>query len=314
MRLFAVILLYAAGLTSVSASEAQPGLPTLATAGTQPLTLDAVTNSQPESPVLFFWRLLAMPVAQREQQLAFKPVSQRKVLLEKLVEYERMRPEERDARLQVLQLRLYLIPLMQTPRLERSNYLAKIPASWRPSVEERLKLWDILPPPLQREVLEKDTTRYYFLRLEASSPAERKAMLNRLSPAKRTEMEQGLKQWRSLSAEQRQNIYKRLDLYLQLTPEEKSRTLGVYSAAEQKQMAATLKTFQTLPKIQREQCLESFQKFAVMSPSDRDQFLANVERWKEMPPEERQTWRALVNALPPLPPGLNPPSFPPLPQ
>jgi predicted Fe-S protein YdhL (DUF1289 family) len=276
--------------------------------------LNQTTDHPPGSPIVYFRRLLALSEADRERELAAKPESQRKVLREKLVEYTLLPPEERDARLQVLQLKFYLLPLMEMPSNLRSNRLAAIPSDWRAVVQERLKDWDILPPPLQQRLLLQDSTRNYFVRLEASTPDERKAMLAVLPPHQRQVMEQGLEQWRALAPDQRQKIFARLDQYLQMTPQDKNRILGELPEADRQEMEQTLRTFQTLPKAERERCLESFQKFAAMSPPERDQFLANVERWKEMSPEERQTWRDLVNRLPPLPPGFNPQPLPPLPE
>lgn len=314
MRALAVILFLATCLPRLGASEPQPPPSAPPSRETAAPGVNRAANHPLESPVLYFRRLLALTEPERERELAAKPESQRKVLREKLVEYTLLPSDERDARLQVLQLRVYLLPLMQMPANQRSNRLAAIPADWRVIVQERLREWDILPPPKQLEVFRQETTRNYFVRLEASTPAERKAMLDRLPPRQRAEMERGLEEWRALLPDQRQRIYARLDQYLQMPPQDRDRVLGVLPEADRREMEQTLRTFQTLPKAERERCLDSFQRFAAMSPPERNQFLANVERWKEMSPEERQTWRDLVHRLPPLPPGLSPPPWPPLPE
>lgn len=313
MRALAVILVFANCLPRLCASEVPSAPPAKPPLETQARGLNRAGNHPPESPILYFRRLLALSEAARERELASRPESQRKVLREKLVEYTLLPPDERDARLQVLQLRYYLWPLMQMPANLRSNRLAVMPAEWRTIVEERLKEWDILPPPMQQEVLRQESTRNYFVRLEASTPDERKAMLGQLPPQQRKEMERGLEEWRVLQPDQRQRIYARLDQYLQMTSQDKDRVLGVLPEGDRQEMEQTLRTFQTLPKAERERCLDSFQRFAAMTPYERNQFLANVERWKEMSPEERQAWRDLVNRLPPAPPGLNAPPLPPLP-
>lgn len=314
MRIQAAILLSISCLAIGFSADVPPGLPSDAPAAVDPPKLEAFLTGQTESPVLFFRRLLPLSAAEREKLLAFKPESQRKVLREKLEEYSLLPPEERDARLQVLQLRFYLLPLMKLAPNARSNFFARIPPEWRACVDERLKQWDLLPPPLQKEVFDKDTTRYYFVRLQSSTPAEKQAILNRFPPERRKELLQELQQWLSLTPSQRQKIYARLDRYMEMTPEERDQVLGVLSEEERRQMQKSLQTFQGLSEDQRENCLKSFQKLTAMSDSDRQLFLANAERWREMSPQERQTWRDLVSALPPLPPEFEPPAFPPMPK
>ncbi len=298
-------------LAVLRAAEAPPLLPIEAGVAV-PIARSGNIELQ-ESPVLFFRRLLPLPEAEREKQLAAKPEWQRKVLRDKLEEYALLPAEEREARLQVLQLRFYLLPLMKLPPAARSNHLARIPGEWRFIVDERLTEWDLLPISLQREVLESETTRYYFVRLERGTQVERKAILARFPPQKRQEMERGLQQWLSVPAGQRSKFFARLDRFLEMTPGEKERILGVFSDEERLQMQKTLEAFQSLSKDQREHCQIAFQKFSAMSAAERELFFANVERWREMSAEERQTWRDLVSALPPMPPGFVAQSLPPLP-
>lgn len=313
-----IALMLLGGLVHLAKVRAADGLPTFPAAVPEesPATVSATASNFEESPVFYFRRMLALSEIDREKQLAAKPEWQRKILREKLVEYSLFPAEKRDAQLQVLQLRFYLLPLMKLPPAARSNAFARVAAEWQPVVKQRLDEWDILPAALQAEVLESEMAKQYFVRLGASSPAERKAILDRFPADKRQAMERELNQWLSVPPDKRKKIFSRLDHYLEMTPEERARVWDGISDVEQQQMQLTLNAFQNLSKDQRAQCLASFQKLAEMSDSERVLFLANVERWKEMAAEERQKWRDLVGKLPPMPPGFEPvpvPELPPLP-
>lgn len=268
----------------------------------------------PPTPIDEFQRWLSLGPAERARILAQKPEDKRKTLQAKLEEYSALPVELREQRLNVLRLRWYLMPLMENPATNRAVQLSRIPATYRGLVESRLKEWDLLPPPLQKEVLEKETTRLYFVRLQSRKPAERERILNEVPIGERNMIEAGLAKWMAMSRDERSATYEQFDRFLQLRPEDKDRTLGVLSEEERQQMVQVLKTFQLLPPEQRQLCVDSFRKFANLTPTEREEFLNNAARWREMSAAERQTWRELVTALPPMPPGLNSaPPPPPLP-
>jgi hypothetical protein len=265
------------------------------------------------SPINFFRQLLAMDDNERTRVLAGKNESQRKIILAKVDEYEALTPEERELRLRVLELRYYLQPLMQTARTNRATRVQTLPPDIRKLVDERLTQWDLLPPGLQQEVLEGETTRNYFVRLESSSPAQREIIFRSLPASRRQELEEGFARWQILTPEQKNQTYKRLNRFFELTDEEQERTLQTFSEPERKQMQKVLMQFEKLPVENRRYCLQAFYKFASLSPVEKELFLKSAERWQAMSPSERQAWRDLVTKLPPLPPGVEPFVAPPMP-
>ncbi len=281
---------------------------------TTPITNAQAFNGQ--TPIDLFRHLLSASPAERTQLLADKPQAKRMVLLAKIAEYSAMSEAERELRLHVLQLRWYLEPLMEQPAAKRSPNLANIPLTYRKLVEARLKDWDLLPPPLQRAILEGETIRQYFIRWEASKPAERQQILADLPPANRKELEDRLVQWKAMSPAQRNKAADQFNHFFELTEDEQHKTLektrNILTKAERQEMEQVLATFQNLRPDQRQYCIEAFRKFANLPPQERERFLVNAERWREISPEERQTWRDLVTALtPPLPPGMPLPAIPP---
>src|SRR5258708_30721944 len=91
------------------------------------------TPPLPPSPLDYFRRILAMSATERDTLLAEKSPAVRKVLEDKLREYDALSADERQSRLRALELRWYLKPLMQMPasnRVSRLNAIRKRTARW----------------------------------------------------------------------------------------------------------------------------------------------------------------------------------------
>lgn len=269
----------------------------------------------PKPPVTLFRELLAMTPAEQRQALASRPAEIRQRILAKLREYQALPATERELRLRATELRWYLQPLMSEPVANREARLAAVPEEMRKLVEAHLTQWDLLPPPLQKKLLEDDRMLNLYLQLEASTPAQQEAILTPLPPKLRQQVEAGFAEWKGISAAERKAMLDRVNQFFDLTTSERRKVLSMLSVAEQRQMEETLRAFEKLPRMQRLQCIRSFGKFASFTPEERAQFLKNAERWKAMTPEERASWRNLVRDVPifpPLPPGPAAP-VPPLP-
>src|SRR5689334_4403837 len=246
-----------------------------------------------KSPVELFRELLAMDSEERYQALAKRTPEGRKRIMAKLREYQSLRPEERELRLRATELSWYLQPLMHVVPTNRTPLIEQIPPDLRRLVQLRLLEWDLLPPPLQAEILTNEVAIRYFGGSEANLNT-----LTNLSAARRTRLEAGIAQWRALPEPKRQEILDRFNNFFEHRPEDKNKTLHTLSEAERAQMEKTLRSYSNLNSDQREQCLRSFEKFTEMSLPERQRFLKNAERWKIMSPSERQAWRELVRQMP----------------
>lgn len=266
---------------------------------------------EPKSPVTLFRNLLAMTPGERRQSLSNRPPEIQKKLLAKVREYESLKPDEREVRLRTTELQWYLQPLMNLPPTNRATRLATMREDMRRLVEERLARWDMLPPPMQEELLNNEMTARYFTQLESATAEQKQKILAQMSPERRAKLEAGLDRWRELSVDQREKTLAGFTAFFELTPGEKRKALASLSSAEQQQMEKTLQSYAGLPPAQRAQCLRSFEKFAGMSLEDRQAFLKNAERWKLMSPAERESWRTLVKFAPMLPPAPSPVLLPP---
>jgi hypothetical protein len=261
-----------------------------------------------KSPVDTFRELLAMNLAERKQFLADRSPENRRQILAKLRQYEAIRPDERELRLKVTELRWFLLPLLRTPATNRLEQLASIPKEDRQLIEDRLQVWDILPADLQKQLLDNEATMRYLCELGIQN--------TNISSALASHVNQGLEFWQNLPQGQKQKLLNGFNQMFGLTDREKDRVLKTLSEPERQQIEKTLRKFGTLSPEQRAECIRSFEKFANLSFEDRLQFLRNADRWKLMSPDERQQWKDVVQKLtpqPPLPPGLGQPPPPPPP-
>jgi hypothetical protein len=244
-----------------------------------------------QSPVTFFRQLLALSPAERNAALTNRPPEARAKILAKVREYLALDPDERELRLCATELRWHLTPLMRLAPAERETRLAQVPDDLQDIVKSRLSQWDLLPPPLQQELLANDKPLRYFAAVEATNSA-------------------------ALTPEQ-QKVSAQFNQFFALTPAEKKKTLATLSAPERAAMEKTLKSFENLPPSQRLLCLRNYAKFAEMKPAERTEFLKNAETWSRLSPTERQTWRDLVARVPIMPPmpqaNVIPPIMPPMP-
>jgi len=264
------------------------------------------------SPIGFFRELLAMNAAARDQALTNRSPAIRTQIMAKVREYESLKPDERELRLRVTELRWYLRPLMSSPATNRPAQLATIPEMHRPLVEDRLQAWDKLSPDLQKELLANEATLRYLTEIEGRTDEQRRQALEAIPPASRPALEKGIDKWSSTSEDQRRRMLSCFREFFELTPQEKQKVLGTLSGLERSQIERTMRAFDSLPPDQRDQCIQSLGKFAGLSPAERQQFLRSAERWKLMSPSERQVWRELVRNLPPRLPPRPPPPLPPL--
>jgi len=298
-------------LWSNSKLSAQPTANSPATASsTAPLPANNVSPVVfiAKSPVDLFRELLLLDAPEREERLVQRSPADRKAIMAKLEEYNSLTPEERELRLRTTQLHWYMLKFMTTPATNRAAVLESVPKADRPLVEERMKQWIILPPELQAEILEYESTSSYF-GLRGNADTNTQKVLQNLPPDKRREVEEKLAHWNALSPEEQRRMAGQFEHFFGLTPREKEKTLGTLSEPEREQMKNTLLSFQQLPKATRELCLQAFGRFARMTAYEQQQFLRNAERWREMSPSERDAWQRLVRYLaqaPPMPPGMDP--------
>jgi hypothetical protein len=274
-RLRPVIFCLAAGLAVFTAS-----------AETLPALVPSPMPPALQSPVKFFRDLLALTPVERNNALTNRTPEARARILAKVDEYQKLDVNERELRLRATELRWYLTPLFHTAPAGRAPRLAQVPEDVRGLVTSRLAQWDLLPPPLQKELLDNDGALHYFARVDTNN---------------------------AVASPETQKLAEQFKQFFELTDAEKKQALGTLPDGERAAMEATLQTFNGLPPQQRFLCVRNYAKFAGMSGTERTEFLKNAERWSQMSPAERKSWRDLVTHVPQWPP-MPMPVVPPMPH
>jgi hypothetical protein len=270
-------------------------------AGPVPQPSAVVTNAAipiAKSPVELFRRLLAMTPEQRERALADRSPENRQGILRKIQQYEKMNAGDRELKLRVTELRWYLPPLLRLPREERAATLATISEPVRKLVQERLLQWDLLPPPLQSEVLDHQSTLGYFAGQNYGPATNSFLVKPPLPPGAQEE----LTRLRRLTQPQHEEVIASFQKFYDFTAGEKQNFLDALSAEQRAHVEKAMQLLAQLPREQRALSLVAVSKLASMSDAEQQEFMHNAERWRELTPEERQIWRQLASRLPPLPP------------
>ncbi len=264
------------------------------------------------TPVDVFRRMLTMPAAEREQFLATRTPEQRQIIQFKLSEYQAMAAEERERRLQELQVRVYVRQLIKMPGTNRSEVLNALSPVEKEMVQTRLAEWDQLPTEVQKEVIANEGI---ILRIARSRPPMPAPNFGRTQQEE--QMAADLERWRNLPGTRKEELLTHFqNFFSELSDREREKALNILGEAERQQMLRTLEAFERLPNAQRDRCISGFNKFAELSAAERQKFLVNANYWQNMSPKERQTWRVLVSKMsllsaPPLPPGAKNPPMPP---
>ena len=296
-RTFQLCLILALCVSAGAAEPAKAG-PALLLPPMPPLTA---------SPIQTFRMLLATNAAGRESWLAQRTPAHRQVVESKLKEYESLSAAAREERLQTLQLRWYLPLLMKMTATERAQQLARIPQPDRAVLEYKLGSWIILPPSIQKEILEHQEMINVFLPAQQGGASD--SALRSLPAARQKELAEQFERWNALPPAQRERILGSVQKYFVLTPAEKSKVTALLAQTSPPPMPPPLTAFGSLPPEQRQQAMAGFKKFAELSPADRAAFLKSAERWQAMTEAERESWRQMIVRLqkakaltPPMPP------------
>src|SRR5216684_3905385 len=170
-------------------AQESPGSATAAKAVAPPLLEPPV----PKPPVELFRNLLSMTPAERRDFLAKRSPEAQKLILAKIREYEALKPEARELRLRVTELRWYLLPLLSTSATNRTAQLNAVPSELRQLVEDRLREWDKLSVKVQKELLDNESTVRFYFELAASSPEQRFQTVANIPAASREQIASGLR-------------------------------------------------------------------------------------------------------------------------
>ena len=271
-----------------------------------------------DSPFAKFKQILDLPKAKREVAIESLNVSSdksRAIISAKIKEYEAMPLKQRNHKLDALDFRWHLLPLLKMETAMRKDKLTAIPERFREDILNRLNGWDKLDVQI-RESLIKNESFFRYMSSFGRGPESRAAMTNHLvkMPSKlRENVEERIVEWRGKQKSDRRKMKRHFHRFFELQPIDQQKALSHLSIRERTKMEASLIRFKSMTVEQREIILKSFDRLADMSQVERTAFFRNSQRWNEMSNVERKQWRTLVTKMPPLPPGFEKKTSPPLP-
>ncbi len=263
------------------------------------------------SPMDELRRLLALSPEERETDLAGKSEWSRNFMLGKLKEYDALTPEQRELRLSSTELYFEMLSLLRSSPDRRAEKLERLPEDRRKAVQARLDQWDKLPPDLQQDVLEHQSTIRYVIRVEAAPAASKEDVFANMSPEYREKVKTRIDEMKAWPKEQRNRMVDAFHNLFELSDHEQQAILEKLNQNERAKVEQTLADYEKLSPDERKRCMDSARKFNNLSADEQARFIATAERWEKMSEEERNTWRSLVKQMPPLPPGAGAPPLPP---
>ena len=271
-----------------------------------------------DSPFAVFKKIVLLSESEREAAVGKLKISSerhRKLVQAKVREYAAMPEAERDRKLDALDFRWHLMPIMKTAKTDRAKQLASVPERLRTDIERRLIGWDKLEAGVRADLL-KNESFFRYLSSFGRGRQSRVALTNHMEKMP-TRLREGLEgritTWRGKSKPDRRRMTRQFHQFFDMPVAEQERALSHLSSRERARMEASLAQFKDLSRAQRELVIQSFEKLANMSQGERAGFFRNTERWNDMNEGERKKWRTLVTQMPPLPPGFGKQAAPPLP-
>jgi hypothetical protein len=277
-------------------------------AGANPASLrPPVPPAGTATPIDFFRQLLAANAELRTKLLAGKTPHQRQVLENSLRSYDALPPEQREARLRIMELRYRLTTLLRLPPSNRVERLQLMPEADRPLLEKRLRIWEQLSPP-EQEILLSYAPDVFGTNQPTALHNDLPLSLQTSNKLRR--IEEQLARWQAIPPKHRLAVHENFTNVFGLHDSERLARPPL-SPEELQTIDQSLQQFRQLAPAQREQCLRNFERFADLSPEERRQFLVSAQQWQNMPPSDRAAWRNLVSRMPPLPPRL---FYPPVPK
>ena len=117
------------------------------------------------SPFATFKKIVSLPEAEREVAVGKLKISSerhRKLVHAKILEYAAMPEAERDRKLDALDFRWHLMPIMKTEKTDRAKRLASVPERFRTDIKRRLTGWDQLDASVRADLLKNESFFRYL--------------------------------------------------------------------------------------------------------------------------------------------------------
>ena len=144
------------------------------------------------------------------QDLTSRSEKSRQVILERLEEFDKLQPDEREVRLERMKLRAQLLPLLSTPPAQRKLLTASLPEADRLALQDRLQLWDQLGQELQKQVLENEGMLNCIMPVRTVSSNELHRVMLSLPESDRLKIATNWQRFQQIPPKDREKMYRQL--------------------------------------------------------------------------------------------------------
>jgi len=159
----------------------------------------------------YFLKMVKEPATNRLVSLTSIPVEDRKLVQERVKQWDRLTPDVQKEILENEVAMRYFIQLKSGTAQDQKEVLASMSPEWRRKVEGDLKRWNDLPSQ-QREEMLQGFNQFFEL-----SEKEKFKIVHALTGHEREQMEKTIQAFEQLPSEQRQRCMKSLQKFAQMT-------------------------------------------------------------------------------------------------
>ena len=271
------------------------------------------------NPVQFFRQLLQASAEERAALLAEKTETSRARIQRGLIEFESLRPEARERRLELLEFRFYLLRSLERKDESLESKLAATPDRFRTVIRTRMEHWMLYPPQLQDQLLAYNKNLARLEALRNSNDKQRKAILSSVSELERTRLEKDFQGWVDLPESKREAVRRQIGAFFSIPKQDRLQAIKSLDADEQRQLTSIVRLLDGQTAEVRDRLIDGFLEFVQLSAIEKGEFVQGARRWRKMSDSEKAGWRALITkvesqgqTIPPLPPlkGLLVPPVP----
>lgn len=244
------------------------------------------------NPVDLFRHLIESSKTEREAWLSNQEDWRRKRISEGLAEFDQLSPEHKAKRLREMELRYFLLPLLNLHPDERTFALAQVPEHLQELAKEQLMMWDLLPETARQAALAREQWR-------KKRPGSTEAEIAPLPPSK------SLQSWNNLSETEKAEIKANFQSFFTLSTTSQSKTLSMLDQHQRRELESILNRLKNKSIEDRRKIVDYFIQFSKLDPIEKGTFIQKASTWQKMSPEERELWKEVIRQNTLLPPSYS---------
>jgi len=286
--------------------------------GTQPLpppVFFQTNTTAPKSPFISFRGLLNKTPEELEASLEKRPKRFHPTLLAKIEEYRKLSDQERERRLQSLDLRWYIISGVNLPENSLDEYVNSIPKEYQEIIRERLTPWYKMPLEHRQNILTNvKSVNPLSLSFQQKDPDANKKRPQfqqngpRKGPPGKDVGQGGPRRFRYRGGQgnpemQAERFWNELNEFFRMSRHDRSKVLKCLEGNNRETVEKIFTQLDDLPPVERQRSLKLLLSISELPQSEQEAFIRSAEQWNSLSKEEKRFFRTLIlpQQVPPMP-------------